>query len=340
VYRLVCGGLILWALLGFCAANAIPEAGHVRIQCAALRLNVNNYSLRHQIKVVVSVSAPEVTDFGGIEESVLTITAPSGATLNFSPTSFDIRPRVFKAANATLLFKAIDDSADAAVSNVPSGFFDAAEPYTLVLTMPGRRFEGAVSFSRYLAMHVEQQGQPVRNFCLADETGMDLYTTPAEFGPVYYKHQDITNFVFQLANMDAAIESQDYHPPVESPRYIFQVRIGDGAGGPTQLLDPARYIDGYTSHLIRSERTSTPLHFAAEDFNDGDVVVVDFERQDTLEPDSVFSGYGEGYSSEVVVKDRIVYALKVEEPPTAEELGQVASSAVLQESSAAGDSGG
>jgi hypothetical protein len=120
----------------------------------------------------------------------------------------------------------------------------------------------------------------VANFTLRSATPFEIYTSPAEFGPVYYKRQDITNFMFQLANMYQSLESQDYHTPVESPLYVFQVGVSDGQGGPTSLLDPAHYIAGYQPHLIRSESTATPLRFEPELFEIGDVVVVDFVRQD------------------------------------------------------------
>ena len=158
---------------------------------------------------------------------------------------------------------------------------------------------------------------------LRDEAGFTVSTTPGSFGPVYYKRQDMTNFVFQLANMDQALKGGDFHAPVEPMRYFFQVRIGDTAGGPTRLLDPARYIEGHKSHMIRSEETGTPLSFQAEEFAAGEVVLIDFMRLDTLPPDTVFTAERENLSSLATTQERVVYALAVETPPTPEELGQL-----------------
>jgi hypothetical protein len=123
--------------------------------------------------------------------------------------------------------------------------------------------------------------------------------------------------------MEQALQSQDYHPAVESPRYLFQLRVGDPDGGPTRLVDPQRYIEGFTPHLIRSDRTSTPLTFSADEFSAGEVVVIDFERTDTLPADTVFSSARESFSTQTTVQDRVVYAMYVERPPTPEELGQL-----------------
>jgi hypothetical protein len=172
-------------------------------------------------------------------------------------------------------------------------------------------------------MRVEQESEPVANFVLRDEAGFTISTTPASFGPVYYKRQDMTNFVFQLANMDQALKGGDFHAPVEPMRYFFQVRVGDTAGGPTRLLDPARYIEGHKAHMIRSELTSMPLSFMAEEFAAGDAVLIDFMRINTATPDTVFTAERENMSSLATAQERVVYALAVETPPTPEELGQL-----------------
>ena len=126
----------------------------------------------------------------------------------------------------------------------PPGFFSADGPYEVVLTLRGNYITGTFSFGEPLAMAVSQAGQAVDNFSLKAEAPLTVATTPAEFGPVYYKRQDLTNFVFQMANMDQALAGGDFHAPIESPRYVFQVRAGDADGGTTRLIDPSRYIKG------------------------------------------------------------------------------------------------
>jgi hypothetical protein len=220
-----------------------------------------------------------------------------------------------------VLFRAVGDSGGSAETNTPDGFFDGAGPYRVALEIRGEFFTGELYFPEPLTMEIRQDGRPVSNFSIMDEASLDLYTAPAEFGPVYYKRQDMSNFMFQMANIENAIETGDYHTPVESPRYLFQVSIADGAGGPARLLDPGRYIEGYQPHMIRSDWTTTPLHFGADEFSPGEVVVVDFRREETLEPDSVFSTSGSKMSNNTRVTERVIFALAVETAPTAYELG-------------------
>lgn len=313
----IAGALAGLILLVPAAASAVPEASHVRLECDALRLNVNNYTTRHQITLTVSLSAPDESDFAGMEDARLEISSPGGDTVTFPPHKQAKYPRRFKAANAKLMFKAISDPSDKDTSNVPEGFFDDSGPYRLNLALLGHTYNGKVEFGRRLDMSVLQLGEPVANFTLRSEAPFEVYTTPAEFGPVYYKRQDITNFMFQLANISEALESQDYHTPVENPLYLFQVGVSDGEGGPTVLLDPAQYIQGYEPHLIRSESTTTPLRFDPKFFKVGDVVVVDFMRQDRAEPDSVFASDNPDMTDQLVVKDRVVFALEILDPPPA-----------------------
>jgi len=307
-------------------AQAVPEAHHVRVECTVLRLNINDYSLRHQIRLQVTLSAPTQDDFSGVDLALLSITNPAGATLTLPPRDVRIQPRQFKAAHANLVFKAIEDSQapfPQEPSNVPAGFFSTTGPYTLDLTVRGELYSGQVSFGEPLGLTITQDGQPVSRFCLAAEKPLVVTTSPAGFGPVYYKRQDMTNFFFQLASMEQALASKDYHPQLESPRYLFQVRIGDADGGPAQLLDPARYIDGYQPFLIRSEQTSTPLAFQPEEYEAGQAVIIDFTRYDTLPADTVFVTASEHFSCQTEIQDRVVYALHVEAPPTEAELGQL-----------------
>lgn len=307
-------------------ASAVPEADHVRIECIALRLKVNDYSIRHQIKLLVTVTTSDEERLSGVDLALLTLENPAGEEVTMGCRECRITPRQFKAANARLLFKAVEDSAaplPSPQSNVPPGFFTGSGSYRVGLMLRGELFEGEVSFGEPLAMSVEQDGRPAERFCLADELPLTITTAPAEFGPVYYKRQDLTGFVFQLASMNEALEGKDYHPQRESPQYVFQIRRGDAEGGPAALIDPSRYIEGHKKHLIRSDRTSTPLSFGADEFEPGDVLIVDFMRQETPPPDAGFKPLS-NFSAQVVVQDRVVYALAVETAPTPEELGQVA----------------
>lgn len=318
-------------LLAPAALKAVPAAEHVRLECIALRLNVNDYSLRHQIKLLVSVTAEDEQRLALVENALLSVTNSAGQTVNLAVREFHSSPRQFKAANARLMFKAVEDSANAQVSNVPRGFFADDGPYMLALSLLGRSYTGSISFGAPLKLQVEQLGRPVSNFALSVEQPVRITTQPAEFGPVYYKRQDLTNFFFQMANMEQSLESGDYHAPKESPRYIFQISIGDGEGGPARLLDPSRYIEGFEPHLIRSERTSTPLSFAGSEFQSGDVVVVDFMREEIAAPDTGFAGGGEEFSSQLVVQERVVYALHAEAAPSSAELGAAGGAAGWQE---------
>jgi len=314
------------ALLAPAAVRAVPEADHLRVECVVLRLAVNDYTVRRQVKLMCTLASADESRLAEVEGAQLTITSPSGQGVTLAPQQVEILPRVFKAANAKLLFKAIDDSAEPSLNNVPQGFLGAPGQYRLKLSIRDETVEGEVGFGEGVSLRAEQGGKPVKHFTLSAEQPLDILSDPAEFGPVYFKRQDLTNFLFQMANMDQALSGGDFRTPVESPLYIFQVRIGDLSGGPTKLLDPARYIDGYQPHLIRSERTSTPLHFDANDFVPGQVVIVDFLRQDTVPDAEGLHGPQRNFSSRTVVINQMVVALAVEQAPTAAELGEVAAS--------------
>ena len=314
------------ALLAPGAARSVPEADHLRVECVVLRLAVNDYTVRRQVKLLCTLTASDESRLAGVEGAQLTITSPSGQGVTLAPQQVEILPRVFKAANAKLLFKAIDDTGAPSLNNVPRGFFTAPGQYRLRLSIRDQTVEGEVEFGEPVSLRAEQGGKIVQHFSLSAEQPLDILSDPAEFGPVYFRRQDLTNFLFQLANMDQALGGGDFRTPVESPLYIFQVRIGDMGGGPTKLLDPARYINGYQPHLIRSERTSTPLHFDANEFGPGQVVIVDFLRQDTLPDTEGLHGPQANFSSRTVVIDQMVVALAVEQPPIAAELGTAAAS--------------
>jgi hypothetical protein len=308
------------------AAQAVPEADHVHLELDALRLNVNDYSLKHQVKAVLTVTAEDESRFSGVDLALMTIVNPLGEDVTLGHHKYVFNEKKFKAANAIVIFKAVEDSSaplPSELSNVPPGFFCADGPYLISITLRGETISGEFSFGPVLKMGVAQGGEPVTNFCLATEAPFEITTVPQEFGPVYYKRQDLTNFVYQLANMDQALESGDFHAQQETPRYVFQVRAGNGDGGPTRLIDPSRYIKGWEQHLIRSELTATPLSFPAGEVAPGEVVVIDFQREDIPGPDSVFGAEITSFSSRATITDRVVFALHAETPPTPEELGRV-----------------
>lgn len=317
--------LAVWAVLLMPdSALAVPAADHVRLDLAALRLCVNDFSIRYQVKVICIVTSSEDNGLERVKEAELTIYSPGGTAVSLKPRSADISPKRFKAATAKLLFKAIDDSSSKALSNVPTGFLTQPGEYRARLTLRGESYHAQFNFGTPISLEAQQSGQRVAHFSLKDEEPLDIFTEPREFGPVYYKRQDFTNFMFMLNNMDQAIESKDYHPEIESPMYIFQVRVGDSSGGPTRLLDPGKYIEGHQEFLIRSDKTSTPLRFGAEEFSPGEVVIVDFMRQDTQKPNAGLSGPPDGFSGQVVTQNRVVYAMAIETAPTATELGALA----------------
>ena len=86
-------------------------------------------------------------------------------------------------------------------------------------------------------------------------------------------------------------------------------------------MNPWRYINGFEPHLIRSDSTTTPLTFAGNEFVAGDAVVVDFMREEAAPPDTGFSGPDKNFSAQLVVQERVVYALHAEAPPSDAELG-------------------
>lgn len=167
---------------------------------------------------------------------------------------------------------------------------------------------------------------------MASEFPLVIETAPSAFGPVYYKRQDLKNLVYQLANIEDSLTSGSYHPPVESPQYVLQVRTGD-ATGTMDLLDPSRYIRGHQPFLIRSDWTETPLEFSPQELAGHKAVLVDFIRTDTPEAGAGFDGptsSGDGWSGQIVVEDRVLYALYIDEPPTPGEVVRAAGDAVVE----------
>jgi hypothetical protein len=322
-----CGcALVLGLLLASArpaAALADPLPGHVQLDCHVLHLQINDYSSRWQVKLLASVTAAEEADLAGIEQSTLRLTAPGGKYLELLPHRSDTFGKRFKAANARLEYRAVEDTASRQQSNAPGGFFASPGPYGFSVTLLGKAYGGQFSFGEPLKLEALQPSNdglavPVRNFVMAEAKPLLIQTVPRSFGPVYYKEQDLTNFVYQLANMDDSLLSGSYHPPVESPRYVFQVQTGQG-DGPLHLLDPSRYVEGAQPFLIRSDNTGTPLEFQPADLAGALTVLINFVRIDTAAPNAGFSGpqpAGDGWTGQLTVQERVVFALYKNEPPS------------------------
>ena len=87
------------------AVSAVPEANHVRIECSVLRLNVNDYTVRHQLKLTVTVARPSADELIGVENATLEATNPAGEKVTFQAAEYELKERTFKAANGILHFK-------------------------------------------------------------------------------------------------------------------------------------------------------------------------------------------------------------------------------------------
>jgi hypothetical protein len=296
------------------SAVAVPKADHVRLQLSALRMNVNDYSIRKQIRVDVELSAEDENRLGQIEESRLTVINPSGVSARVRPYKIIRQPKRFKSGHAEVIFKLVEDSASKPGSNVPRGFFSADGPYRVRVDMRWESYRGKVSFGVPVAARMTQDGYPLRDFVLNSQAPLELVTTPQTFGPVYYKRQDATNFLYQLAGMDDALQRGDFHAPVESPQYFFQLRVGRIGDPTTKLLDPSAYIPGAQHHMIRSDSAVSPIVLPAGGFSDGQTLLLDFSRIDTAPPNSVFESSNPNFSDQVVVQERVLYALEVRPP--------------------------
>lgn len=293
---------------------AVPEADHVRLKLVASRLNVNDYSIRKQIRVDMTVSASDAARLDRIEDSRLTVINPSGVSARVKPFRVKLGERRFKAGHADLVFKLIEDSASRHGSSVPRGYFNAAGPYRVRIDMRWESYRGIVSFGAPVALKLAADGQALSSFVLPPGVALEVASLPQRFGPVYYKRPDTTNFAFQLAGIDDALTSGDYRPPVESPQFFFQIRAGRIGQEQTTLVDPAAYIPGAQPHMIRSDSAATPISFPAGAFSAGQTLLIDFSRSETAEPDSVFSSTNRRFSEHVVIQERVVYALEVRDP--------------------------
>lgn len=307
--RLALSVVLLLALLHSATAYAVPVAAQLDLDVRLLNLKVNDYASRRQIRVNAQVARENERELLGIKDSTLKITAPDGRSVELFPEDWQFTPRRFKAAHATLSFKAIEDTSSLSASNVPAGFFGSEGPFLMELNILGEEARGEVSFQDQLSVSMLQDSEPVRNYVLRSGTQLHIFTEPRSIGPVYYKRHDLTNFAFSMASMEQAMQGGDFHYIPETPTYLLQVRIGRAEGGRTELLDPSRYIDGYQPFMIRSDQTTTPISFHSDEFRTGDVVVLDFVRTDIFEPNSIFSGSARGMSSGVMHEERLVYAL-------------------------------
>ncbi|MCB1218746.1 hypothetical protein KDL44_15280 [bacterium] len=301
--------LLLCWLLATAPAAAVPSAAQLEINVRLLNLKVNDYATRRQIRINAQVAREDERELLGVQDSRLTVTAPDGRSVVLEPEDWKFTPKRFKVATATLSFIVVEDTSSPSVSNVPEDFLLEDGPFRLQLKVLGELATGSVSFADRLEVQLLQDEEPVDNYILHSGTQLRIYTEPRTIGPVYYKRQDLTNFAFSMASMEQAMQGGDYHYIPETPTYLLQVRIGRAEGGRTILLDPSRYIDGYQPHMIRSDQTTTPISFHSDEFRTGDVVVLDFERKDVLDPDTVFSGNARGLTSGVVHHERLIYAL-------------------------------
>lgn len=301
--------LLAMLLLHCGTALAVPEAAQLDLDVRLLNLKVNDYASRRQIRVSAQVAREKERDLLGVKDSLLRITAPDGRSVELFPEDWKFTPRRFKAAHAQLSFKAVEDTSSPSACNVPPKFFGSDGPFLLELSILGEQAAGEVNFQDQLSVSLLQDSEPVRNYVLNSGTQLHIFTQPQTIGPVYYKRHDLTNFAFSMASMDQAMQGGDFHYIPETPTYLLQVRIGRAEGGRTELLDPSRYIDGYQTWMVRSDQTTTPISFHSDEFRTGDVVVLDFERTDIMEPDSLFSGNARGLSSGVLHEERLIYAL-------------------------------
>jgi hypothetical protein len=314
--------LLCLSLFGRAApACAVPEVRHAHIDCAALRLKVGDHSVRHQVKLVLTLTAEEESALSGSDQSLLYIANPAGFSARIEPLSSKFTPRQFKVANSVLVFKAATDSADPSQNSVPADFFSDGGPYKLTLDALGERYTAEISFGPEVRLRCEQGGREITDFSMAEEQALRIFTDPDEFGPVYHKRQDTTNLFFQLANMDDALLGGDFHAPIESPLFVFSVRSAPSDGGPSRVVDPSLYISGAQEHLIRSAGAATPVELRAGLFSQGETVVVDFMRQETIPPDALFTAGKANVTSRAAQQDRVVYAMLVESEPLAGELG-------------------
>jgi hypothetical protein len=326
---------LLAGMTGAAQAGSEPRPGHVSLDCYVTHLQINDFSTRWQMRLLATISAPKEADLAGLEQTTLRLENPRGQFLELLPHRSDTYSKRFKAANAKLQYLAVEDTHSRQDSNAPAGFFAAAGPYRYQLTLQDQPYAGSFVFGPPLQMRALQAAdaasppEVLRNMTLRADQPLLIETTPASFGPVYYKDQDETNFVYQLANMDDSLQSGSYHPPVESPRYTLRVKTGDGSGTLT-LLDPSRYVNGAQPYLIRSDNTATPLTFQPADLAATTTVLVDFSRIDTAAPNERFTGptpAGDGWTGQLTVQDRVVYALYKDVAPTAQQLGAQADAA-------------
>ena len=70
--------LLATMLLLASASAAVPEADHVHLELEALRLNVNDYSIKHQVKLVVTVTAEDESRFSGVDLALMDHHQPPG----------------------------------------------------------------------------------------------------------------------------------------------------------------------------------------------------------------------------------------------------------------------
>jgi hypothetical protein len=206
---------------------------------------------------------------------------------------------------ADVLFKLVEDTASRSRSNVPAEYFSAEGPYAVRIELGGRNYRARVSFGAPLAVRVTQAGQIPVGRVLDTGQPIELTTTPASFGPVYYKRHDPTSSFYQLANMGDALSSGEFRTPAESPQYFLQLSLAARGESKTALLDPTAYIAGARHGMVRADQAETPVVLPAGGLNPGPTLLIDFSREESRRDNPLYSRDND-LSAEVIVRERII----------------------------------
>ncbi len=273
-------------------------------------MNVNDYSIRKQVRADVSVASSDPRRLENLEDARMVLVSPGGVQAKVRPYRITRGGKRFKAARAELVFKLVEDTASRQRSNVPRGYFDGEGPYHLRIEMRGEHYRGQFSFAQSVALRVTQDGVAQSDFALDAAAPIELSTLPQSFGPVYYKRQDAGNAFYQLANMEDALQRADFRVHEESPRWFLQLRVGRSGSQDTQLLDPAAYISGALPHLIRADLAQSPMVIPAGGLNAGSTLLIDFSREKSQQ-DNVLHSSSEAYSASLEVRERVAYIFEL-----------------------------
>jgi hypothetical protein len=273
-------------------------------------MNVNDYSIRKQVRAEVRIAAEDHRQLEDLESARMVVVSPGGTSAKVRPYRIRRHGKRFKAARAEVIFKLQEDTASGQRSNVPAGYFAADGPYRVRIELPGETYRGQVSFGAPIALRVTQDGEPQPDFILDHALPIELATVPQSFGPVYYKHRDLSNAFYQLANMEnSLLETGDFRAQEESPQYFFQLRAGPLGSDRTKVIDPAAYISGARHGLIRAEQVASPMLLPPGALDAGLNLLVDFSRKET--GNSSLSSTSENYSQHVTVRERVIYVFEL-----------------------------